>query len=432
MLDRSVAPATHEIEHLSIPYPQKIVLDNGIPLYILDFPGHEILKIEAVYKVGRPQEHKKLVARATARLMREGTARHSGTEIAEHIDFYGGSLNIPNSLENSTFSLFSLKKYAPQLIPLFAEILQEPIFPQQELDTFVRTALAELAVELEKVDVMAYRKVTELIFGSDHPYGYNSVPADYQSLTRSDLEAHYQQWLTPNHCQLFVTGHINQDIIDLLNQYLGQWKRPTEATKSTITSFSNWQVAAGKPQKAHLTQANSLQTAISIGRRAFHRKHPDFQGLFILNTILGGYFGSRLMTNIREKKGFTYNIYSTVDAMTHDGCMYIATEVNSDKSAATLRAIFSEMKKLREKPIEAGELNMVRNYLLGMLLNGLDGPMNVSDVVRGLIVEEMEWAHYDQLVHTIRTISAEDLQVLAQKYLQTEDFWVVTVGGSTK
>ena len=173
---------------------------------------------------------------------------------------------------------------------------------------------------------------------------------------------------------------------------------------------------------------NSLQSGIRVGRRLFSRRHPDFNGVFVLNTILGGYFGSRLMTNIREKKGFTYNIYSTADAMLHDGCLYIATEVNADKAAATLRAIFSEMKKLREKPVSDDELDMVRNYLLGMLLNGLDGPMNISDVVRNLLVEGLPLSAFDELVQAVRSIRPEDIQALAQQYLQPEDFWVVRVG----
>ncbi|HNL39839.1 MAG TPA: insulinase family protein, partial [Saprospiraceae bacterium] len=171
-----------------------------------------------------------------------------------------------------------------------------------------------------------------------------------------------------------------------------------------------------------------LQTAIKIGRRLFPRRHPDFDGIFVLNTLLGGYFGSRLMMNIREKRGYTYNIYSTADAMLHDGCFYIATEVNSDKAAVTVREIMAEMRHLCERPVENEELSMVRGYLLGMLLNGLDGPVNASDLVRNLIVDELPRDAFDRLVHTVRHISATELQALARKYLQPEDYWIVTVG----
>ncbi len=422
MLDRKSPPAILEVLNLSLPRPELIHLDNGIPVYVLDFPGQEILKIEVVYRAGRPEERKRLAARATSKLLREGTHTRSAAEIAEHFDYYGGSISVPPHLDTSNFILFSLSKYAHELIPVFAEVLQQPSFPEAELETFCRTNVQELQIDLEKVEVLAYRSITELIFGEQHPYGYNSVAEDYANLTRQDIVQHFETWYTPSNCTIFASGRIDTDVLGLLNQYFGQ------SRVSGLVPVFEPTFAVFKPRKVHLTQPASLQTAIRVGRRLFGREHPDFNGVFVLNTILGGYFGSRLMMNIREKKGFTYNIYSTADAMLRDGCFYIATEVNKDKAAATLRAIVAEMKKLRQEPVSEDELAMVRNYLLGMLLNGLDGPMNISDVVRGLVVDELPWESYDVLVHTIRNITPEDVQQLAQKYLHPADFWTVTVG----
>ncbi|HOY07144.1 MAG TPA: pitrilysin family protein [Saprospiraceae bacterium] len=422
MLNRKSPPAIFQVQNLLLPRPELVHLDNGIPVYILDFPGQEIVKIEAVFRAGRPEESKRLASRATAKLLREGTRTRSAAEIAEHVDYFGGSLNVPTNLDSSNVILFSLKKYIHELLPVFAEVLQEPSFPETELETFRRTSLQELQVDLEKVEVQAYRKVTELIFGENHPYGYNSVAEDYAALTRDDLVQHFNTWYTPSNCMLFASGRIDAPVRELLNRYFGQntTKGPTPLPLPVA--------ATSKPHKEFIHQPESLQSAIKVGRRLFGRDHPDFNGIFVLNTILGGYFGSRLMTNIREKKGYTYNIYSTADAMLHDGCLYIATEVSKDKSAATLRAILAEMKKLREKPVLEDEMDMVRNYLLGMLLNGLDGPMNIADVVRSLVVEGLPWESYEALVQTIRHITPAELQELAQRYLRPEDFWIVTVG----
>ena len=434
-MNRKIAPPTYEVRGLTLPTPQLIHLDNGIPVYVLDFPGQEILKVEAVYRAGRPEETTRLAARVTARMLREGTRAHSGADIAEHIDFYGGTLSSPTNLDTSNFLLFCLKKYASELIPTFAEVLLEPSFPEVELETFRRNSIQELQVDLEKVDVVAYRKVTELIFGENHPYGYNSVPEDYTALQRADLQEHYDRWYTPDNCTLFASGRVDEEVLALLNRYLGQQgargkgqgaNSPEHSGQTATQQLNN--STTQQPTTVRIPMPNSMQSGIRVGRRLFSRKHPDFNGVFVLNTILGGYFGSRLMTNIREKKGFTYNIYSTADAMLHDGCLYIATEVNGDKSAATLRAIFSEMKKMREKPVSDDELEMVRNYLLGMLLNGLDGPMNISDVVRNLLVEGLPLSAFDELVQAVRNIRPADIQALAQKYLQPEDYWVVQVG----
>ena len=424
LLDRKSPPAIFEVQNLFLPRPEVILLDNGIPVYVLDFPGQEIVKIEAVFRAGRPEEAKRLASRATAKLLREGTLTRTAADIAEHFDYYGGSLSVPTNLDTTNVLLFSLKKYVHELIPVFAEVLQQPTFPEDELETFRRTSLQELLVDLEKVEVQAYRKITELIFGESHPYGYNSVAEDYAALTRDDVVRHFEQWYTPSNCTLFASGRIDAGVLQLLNQYFGH-----NPVKGQVPVFQPSQTDV-KPRKVHISQPGSLQSAIRVGRRLFGREHPDFNGIFVLNTILGGYFGSRLMMNIREKKGYTYNIYSTADAMLHDGCLYIATEVNKDKSAATLRAIMAEMKKLREHPVSDDEIAMVRNYLLGMLLNGLDGPMNISDVVRSLVVEGLPWESYEALVHTIRHITPAELQQLAQRYLQPEDFWTVTVGGN--
>lgn len=424
MPNRSPAPPVHEVSNLILPQPKFVRLDNGIPVYVLDYPGQEIVKIEAVFHAGRPEEDKRLVARATSRLLREGTRTRTGAEIAEHIDFYGGTLTVPTNLDTANIILFSLKKYAAELIPVFAEVLQEPVFPETELETFKTTNVQELLVELEKVEVLAYRKITELIFGENHPYGYNSIPDDYAALTRSDLLRFFDSWYTPANCLLFASGSIGDEVLHLLNQHLGQNKKAGKKPDTLPAQPAQ----PARPAQINLSRPGSLQTAIKIGRRAFNRRHPDFNGLFVLNAILGGYFGSRLMMNIREKKGFTYNIYSTLDSYLNDGCLYIATEVNPGKVAAAVREIFSEMKKLRDKPVGDDELHMVRNYLLGMLLNGLDGPLNTSDVVRSLIVEGLTGREFDDMVATIRSITPAQLQALAGRYLQPEDFWVVTVG----
>lgn len=405
-----------------LPLPNVIRLDNGLPLYVLDFPGHEILKVEAVYRAGRPEESKRLASRATARMVREGTRTRNAAAIAEHIDFYGGTLSIPANLDTANFLLFSLHKYAAELIPVFAEVLQEPMFPADELETFKRTSIQELLVDLDKVEVLAYRKITELIFGTEHPYGYNSTPEDYTALQTADLEEHFQRWYTPANCRIFVSGHVDGRVLDLLNRHFGQIRREGAVLAPAPA------VADGQPQAIRIQHPGSLQTAIKIGRRLFSRKHPDYNGVFVLNTILGGYFGSRLMMNIREKRGFTYNIYSTADAMLHDGCWYIATEVNSGKATATVKQIFAEMKRLCEEPPSEAELAMVRNYLLGMLLNGLDGPLNTSDLIKSLVTEDLPLDAFDTLVHTIRTITPAQLQELAVRYLQPEAFWTVLVG----
>ena len=422
MLNRRQSPVIQEVTRLVLPTPQKVALDNGIPVYLMDYPDQDIVKVEVVFNCGRAEETKRLTSRATARMLREGSRLYTAAEMAELIDFYGGTVSAPAGLDTSNFVLYSLKKYADELIPLFAHMVLEPAFPEAELETFKETSTQELLLDLDKEEVLAYRQITELIFGESHPYGYNSVLENYLALTPEDLFEYHRNWYTPANCLIFASGHADARVLELLNKNFGAFRRegPTRVEPTPPPMEPSG--------KVHMKHPGSLQTAIKIGQRMFGRKHPDYNGLFVLNTILGGYFGSRLMTNIREKRGFTYNIYSTLDAMQHDGCMYIATEVNNGKKAVTIRHIKAEMQALCDEPVPEEELSMVRNYLLGMLLNGLDGPLNSSDVVKSLVVDDLPLEEFDNLVFTIRNITAEQLMLLARRYLRPETYLTVTVG----
>ncbi len=422
MVNRKIPPPVHTISNLHLPKPEKIELSNGIPVYVLNYPKTEILKLEVVYRASRPEEEKHLVSRATARLLRDGTDKMSAAEIAEHIDFFGGTFANPSNMDTSNFLLFSQKKYFQNLVPVFAEALQSPVFPERELENFRRTGIADLKLELEKPEVVAYRKITELIFGESHPYGYNSTETDYEALTINDLKSFFEKWYTPSNCLIFVSGNVDGEILQYLETYFGK------NTKSSLAIRPVFETPSFKSKTLNLPHKDSMQKAIKIGRRLFNKLHADFAGVFVLNTILGGYFGSRLMTNIREKKGYTYNIYSSADALIHDGCFYIASEVNQDSAKLALREIFREMKKLRETPISEEELAMVKNYLLGTFLTSLDGPMNASEVVRGLIIENLPENAFVNLVDTILHISPDEILKLANQYLNKKDFWQVVVG----
>ena len=419
---RSKAPKIQEINSLSIPLPTIYRLDNGIPVYILNMGTQEVVKLEAVFWAGRPYERQPLVARACAQLLKEGTHRHSSASIAEQIDFYGGSFSTPIDLDTTNFVLYSLHKHFDQLLPLFAEILCQPTFPEEELITYRQNNQQRLQVELSKNDVIAYRKITELIFGQKHPYGYNSFPETYDQLRRSDLIEHHQRCYVDGNCALFVSGRVNDAIIRQINQQLGQ-----QMPKGTRAEASFPKVEA-KPERWRKQNPNSVQTAIRIGRRLFNRKHPDYPAFFVLNNIFGGYFGSRLMANIRENKGYTYNIFSTTDSMHEDGYFYIGTEVGNDFVNLTLEEIYKEMKQLRETLVSKEELKMVRNYLLGTLLTTLDGPFNIADLVRKYTLRDIPFAAFDELVETIKNIDPHQLQALAIKYLDAEEMWEVVVG----
>ncbi len=422
MPDRTIAPLIRGIENLNLPHPKTYKLDNGIPVFEVNMGTQDILKLDMVFHAGRPYEQKQLASRTTAALLKEGTQQYDSATIAEKIDFYGGSFSIPVNLDTANVVLYCLSKHARQLIPLVADIVSDPVFNEKELQAFVQRNQQRLLVDLSRNDIVAYRQFTELIFGESHPYGYNSSPEIYRQLTRSDLITHFENNFHSSKVQLFVSGKFDDEVRQLLNDELGQ--KILRGQHETIQLPNPEQ----EPMASKVELPNTVQTAIRIGRRIVGRNHPDYNGLYVLNTLLGGYFGSRLMENIREDKGFTYNIYSAVDMMLYDGYLYVATEVGNEFVAPTLREIYHEFERLQQVPVGEEELNMVRNYLLGNLLTMLDGSFNISEIIKTQVVENLAADHFKQLVQTIRSITPAELQRLAQKYLQREAMWEVIVG----
>lgn len=363
-----------------------------------------------------------MVSRATARLLREGTKEHSGADLAERLDFFGSSLQTPVQLDTANLVLYSLRKYAEHTLPLLASMVLDPAFPEEELAMFQENNIRELSVELEKGEVVAYRMLTELLFGAEHPYGYNSTPELYRAVTRADLAAFHARWFRADRMSLFISGGVTDAMLQQTTSLFGSVPKGSDVQEPPMASPDT------PTQNTYIRQQGSLQTAIKAGRRLFNRHHPDFNGMYVLNTILGGYFGSRLSAQIREKLGYTYGIYSSLDAMVHDGFLYIATEVDHQNAASTLDAIWTECVRLQQEPVSDVELNMVRNYLSGLLLYGLDGPLNASDVLKSYVVDGLYLEALDQLIATIRTITPDALQALAKQYLNPADFTVVQVG----
>ncbi|MCB0706085.1 MAG: insulinase family protein [Saprospiraceae bacterium] len=422
MLDRSKQPLIHQIENLQLPEARRHRLDNGILVLENRLGTQEILKLEIIFRAGRPFEKEQLIGRATASMLREGTLSRTASEIAETFDFYGGTFTIPANLDVTNITLYCLTRHFEKLLPIISDLVTQPAFPEHELNAFIDRSVRRLKVDLSRNDIIAYRAITENIFGSDHPYGYNSTPKTYQGLERHQLETHFQETYTAANCTILISGKTTDRTISLLNTYLGRQLPMGHRVKAQVPAINR------PAEKLRIEHPDKVQSAIRIGRQLFNRNHADYPGMYVLNTILGGYFGSRLMANIREEKGYTYNIYSAIDPMVFDGYFYIGTEVGKEFTKETISEIYSEIRLLQEEEVGAEEMEMVRNYLMGNLLTMLDGPFNVADVVRTIETDGLPADFFHTLTQTVSKITPAELKDLAQKYLKESDLWEVVVG----
>lgn len=426
MPNRRQSPPVHPIRSLSLPAVTEAILDNGLPIYCIADPKQEVLKLEWVFHAGRPYERAPMVARQTQLMLRAGSRQFSREQLAEKLDFLGSSVQFPFHLDTAQVAVYGLRKHLPQIIAIMADVLHDPAFGELELAQLTKRQEAQLEVELEKNEVVAYRQITELLFGTDHPYGYNSSREGYRAIQRKQLVAHYEELYHPGNTQLFVGGNIQASDIDLLNQFFGQQPTQTNVRKPVLADYP------ALPDTAQvITGSTGVQSAIRLGRRLFTRDHPDYAGLYVLNTVLGGYFGSRLMTNIREEKGLTYNVHSSLDMMHYDGMWLIACEVSPEHTPTALVEIEREMTRLQTENIPDKELDMVRNYLLGNMLTMLDGPLNSMDVILTLQTEGLDVAFFHHWVDTIIHITSDKLRRLANQYLQPHDWVTLVVEGAT-
>lgn len=421
MPNRKKMPRIRDVENLVVPPPELWYLSNGIPVYETNLGTQDILKLELVFFAGRPFERKKLASRSTAALMREATTRHTSAELAEVIDYYGGSLGMPISMDHAGVQMHTLTKHFDKLLPLVAEVLSEPVFPQDEIDSFIVRNKQRLQVDLTKNDFVSYRKFTELLYGADHPYGYNSYAETYAAITRDDLLVHYKENYTSGNCMIFLSGRTNETVRRLLDEQIGQAIPKGERKQAPLLEVNL------VPQILHEPMPDSVQKAVRIGCHLFNRQHSDYNGMYVLNTILGGYFGSRLMTNIREDKGYTYNIYSSNEAMLFGGYFYVGTEVGNEMVDKTVTEIYLEMEKLQHDLVDDDEMEMVKNYLLGTLLTNLDGPFNISEVVKTFVSEGVELLAFEELATAIKEITADEVRELARKYFSKKDMWEVII-----
>ncbi len=422
MPDRTKAPAFKEIDRLSLPEPHKVILRNGMPMYVIAMGHQEVSKLEVVFRAGRPFEHKQLVARATNALLKEGTAKYTGAYIAEEMDFYGCSLNTPFNIDVSTVTVYIVNRHLDRVLPLLADMLSAPAFPQKELEAFIRRNQQRLQVDLSKSDVLAYRKITELVFGKHHPYGYNSFPETYRQLRQEDLLRHFHRLHNSGNGMVFFSGKVTQAMIEQVDVALSAAIPKGVGVDPVLPEIK------AVPEHMSVQHEGSMQTAVRLGRRLFNRYHPDYPAFYVLNMILGGYFGSRLMANIREQQGFTYNIYSMLDPMVYDGGFYIGTEVGNEVVEETLKQIYLELDRLRNDLVSQEELEMVKNYTLGYLLTLIDGTFSVGEVIKTLYVDGLSVSFLNRLAGVIRSVRAEELRTLAQRYLKPEDLWEVVTG----
>lgn len=419
-LDRSITPGIQDpvaFDYI-LPPLHTNVLDNNLALYWLNAGVQDVVEINWVFPAGIWYEEKNAVAQATAGQLKNGTLSRTAQQINESLEFYGASLKVNAGNDHTTLTLHSLTRHLPSLLPIVLDVILNPVFPEKELEIYKENSIQRLLVSLRECEFVANQQIDAALFGPDYPYGRYTKQEMIEDLKVEDLKAFHQKHYSLSEVKIFMAGKVSENEVALLNTIFG-----TAPVHSVEQSKSLFALNPATEQKQHINNdPNGVQGAIRIGRRFITRKHPDFAGLVVLNTIFGGYFGSRLMSNIREEKGFTYGIYSSIGAFTNDASLTIHTEVGRDVIDRAVTEIYKEMDLLCAEKVDEEELLLVKNYLLGNILGDLDGPFSIMQRWRSLILNGFTIERFNENIDTYKNISAEKLQQLAQQYFNKKDF----------
>jgi len=425
-VDRKIAPPIIDAVnfHLELKPYEKFTLDNGLPVYSINAGAEEVMMVEIVFFAGNSFEKKNIVAAATNFLLKNGTSTKKAFQINEHFEYYGSFLNRACYNETSTLTLHCLNKHIGELLPVVEELITDSIFPEEELAIFKQNQKQRLSVSLKKSEFVAGRLIDSYLYGEKHPYGKYSSHAEYDALNREELISFYNKYYKNGNCIIFTAGKLPAGLFELLNKHLGKlpfgnnFQKPLVQVSSTKKPGEKFRVT---------NDENGVQGSIRIAREFPNRHHPDFLKVMVLNNIFGGYFGSRLMSNIREDKGYTYGIQSYIQDHIQQSAWLVSTEAGKDVCEAAIEEVYKEMKRLQDEPVGDNEMQLVRNYMMGTILGDLDGPFHIIARWKNYVLNDLDGDYFYNAINTIRTVSPEELQQLAKKYLNPNEFYELVV-----
>lgn len=424
ILDRTIAPPSKKIEHINIPKAEIIFLDNQIPVYAIRAGEQAVSRLELIFEAGSRFETNTGESLFTSKMLAEGTKNNNGTEISEYFDQFGAFLEINQSAERLVMTVHGMTKHLPKLLPMLQEMISESVIPEKELLMQKNIASQTLKVNLEKTAYIAGQVFREQIYGATHPYGKSLTLPLIENINRDSIQEFYQNQIQARQFKIFISGKFDDEAIKALNQTFGQIALKNVGRKGHETDF-----LPAKIENMLIERPENLQSSIRLGRKLFNRSHPDFFKFLVTNTIFGGYFGSRLMKNIREDKGFTYGISSSLVPQKDGGYLVMGTDVKKEFTQQTLDEIFKEIKILQTENVGENELETAKNYMIGSFVGSLNTPFEVADRQKIILLDELPSDYYENYIKNIRAVSESEVMEIANKYYNPEDMCEVVVGG---
>jgi predicted Zn-dependent peptidase len=360
-------------------------------------------------------------------MLLEGTCKKNHLQIAEELEISGATVHIDVNEDFACFSLMCSTENIPDVLPLVHHVLHESVFPEEQLRIITANDKQDYLTNLQKVSFLARRQLFISLFTNNHPYTLFAEEKDFDNIRCNDLIEFYKAHYNIGQMIVVWTGIFSSENLDLFTGLFGSTSSiPEEPEKPEFRSAFSGQ------KRNNIELENAKQSAIYLGCVVPGVEHPDHFNLIFCNTVLGGYFGSRLMKNLREVKGYTYGIGSNIINYDHLSVFMIGTQVKAEHTEDSIHEINKELLRLQTNTIDQKELALVRNYLAGTLLQSIDGPFAQSGFMTNLIRRNMEPQEYLQnFLTSIRQITPEAIKLITIKYLPKNNL-IYSVSGKIK
>lgn len=428
MINRSINPKGNLILKTSSIDTNKLLpsyytMDNGKNIVVFKSDSIDIVKIDFVFEAGKAYQTKKLTSLFVNKLITEGTSKHTAKQIAEILDYRGVYIEKYNDSTISSISVLMIKKYAEEILPLLYEIFTEATFPDNEFEVALKKYKQNYLNDMMKPQYLARKKFYESIYGRNHVYGSFASEVDFDLLTIEDVRNFHNKNYKLNNCTIFASGNIDKNILAIINQLFGKPIREQSFTPIIPQPIFT------QPEKIYVPKQDAVQSAIRIGKVLNTTwDTTDFTDLMIANTILGGYFGSKLTTKIREEKGYCYSIYSMVQAIRGTCVFFITTEVGKEVKDNAIEDIYNELQDICSTPISTEELEVVKNYLIGDFIRSIDGVFEISERHKQMVTNHSTELFTDNYLKSIDNITPTKIYEISNIYLNKDSMTQIIVG----
>lgn len=417
-MNRTKAPKTHKTGAISFISPEKIPLNKTTPLYWMSDVSNETARIDVYFDAGL-RKAKNSIASMTSSMLLSGTSQKNSTEIHNQLDDLGAFFDIGLSHEGVMVSLFALKSNISEAYHVLLDAIINASFPESEFQEVKAEKIQNFKININRVAVIAQRAFQkQLYYGTE--YAMLSHESDLQKVERHELLDFHKTNYVNGIFKIAIVGALEEKKIQQICDV-----SKTHCIEQALEFKSDFHNKSGV---IHIEKIDTLQTAIRIGKTLFNKKHEDFLDVSILNTILGDYFGSRLMKNIREDKGYTYGIGSIISESGGSGYLLIGSEVGKEHLQPTLDEIKKEMLLLCNEKIGNDELGLVKNHLLGQMLKISDGPYAMMDLFLSVESYGLSSDFYNSYIQRIHDIDAKTILRMANSYLNWSDMSVISAG----